>query len=440
MIRDQEEHFSKDALVKLFEERVVKSRAVGLDGTRLDMFAAKLNAEAELISRKTLQGCYKFTAYREKLILKGSSRLPRQISVPTVRDRLTLRAICNSLTDQFPNARSLPPHYYIKAIADLIRSPNDPVSFIRVDVMDFFPSIDHYRLIKLLERSGCKPFLLKLIQGSIENRTGKSRNNNVNPIGVPQGLSISNLLSAVFLGSIDADEKKKGGYFRYVDDILIVEKSHLATQRYKALHTALADIGLKPHPMGTSGKTDITRVSDGIDYLGYHLTPSKVSVRDSSYHRMFSNLSKVFTQYKYRQNAEHFIFKLNLRITGCVVDGKRKGWLMFFSQTENLSQLKYLDGFVQRAISKLGIAGRREEVARFVKTYHEIRFKGLKSNYIPNFDSFSLDEKYRLISTVTGKAVEELGSRSVTDTDREFKELVSREVADLEQDVLNHES
>lgn len=433
----QIDHFQEDALSRLFESRIVKSRAVGLDGTRLEHFTEILASEAALIERKVTSLNYNFTSFREKLILKGANRYPRQISIPTVRDRLTLRAVCNAVAETVPQARSSPPHSYIKNIAAEIKASSEPCSFLRVDVRDFFPTIQHERLLEQLLSHGIEDFLSNLISKAIKNKTGANSSARNDDIGVPQGLSISNILSSVYMLELDAAQTKIGGYHRYVDDILVIAPSHLITARYRQLHTSLMAIGLTPHTMGVAGKTEIKRVVEGIDYLGYHLTPSNISVRASSYNRMFANLSKVFTLYKYRKNLNQFILKLNLRITGCIVDGKRKGWLMFFSQTDDLSQLKYLDDFVTKQCKKYNVNSLDVHVSRFIKSYHEIRFKGVDSEYIPNFDQYTLEKQYELINMLTGTSVEELSSRSIEDTDRVFKELVAHEVTDLEIDVMN---
>jgi RNA-directed DNA polymerase len=437
MLSVQESLFDKEVLRELFASRIVKSRAVGLDGTRLEMFEGNLAYETALIERKVLARTYSFTTYREKLISKGADQHPRQISIPTVRDRLTLRSVCNALTDNIPSARSKPPHNYIKQITSLVRDSREPLSFLRVDIRNFFPTIKHDALLFLLERLGCEPFLIDLIYKAIANGTGLSARGKVSTLGIPQGLSISNLLSSIYMTDLDSQQATIGNYHRYVDDILIVEPSHTITKRYMELHASLIGIGLEPHPMDRPGKTEIKRIGEGIDYLGYRITPQKNSVRTSSYNRMFANLSKVFTSYKYKKNIRQFLFKLNIRITGCVVDGKRKGWLMFFSQTDDVSQLKYLDQFVESQCKKLNVDTDKAVISRFVKAYHEIRYRGVGSSYIPNFDSFTLDQQYQLISNLTGATIEELGTRSREATDYEFKALVAREVADLEQDVLN---
>ena len=432
----QKKHFTQESLRDLFESRIVKSKAVGLDGTRLEGFADRLTAETALISRKVDTLDYRFTNYREKLISKGAKRFPRQISVPTVRDRLTLRGVCNCLAELAPEAYGTPPHSHIKAIASLIKDSTEPLSFLRVDIRDFFPSIDQQRLMSVLKRLGCEDFLMHLISGAIRTATGPRIIGMSNEVGVPQGLSISNILSSIFMKEFDDQQAPRGFYRRYVDDIIIIDRSDLIARRYKEVFAALSSFGLQAHPLGSSGKTEEKRISEGVDYLGYNLSSKMISVRDSSYQRMFSNLNKVFTTFKYKRKMEQAVFKLNLRITGCIVDGKRKGWLLFFSQTEDLSQLGFLDAFVVRQCWRYGINTKKHEIARFIKCYHEIRYKGLESGYIPNFDSFELQRKYELIATLTGTSIAELNTRSVETTDREFKQLVAREVADLEQDVL----
>ncbi|MEG3146448.1 reverse transcriptase domain-containing protein [Sphingomonas sp. RT2P30] len=430
-------HFDHRHLKNLFETRVIKSQAVGLDGTRLKVFGRNLDEETNLISRKVLASTYRFTPYREKLISRGSDRLPRQISIPTVRDRLALRAACNSLSALAPASRTLPPHRYIKSISDLIRGSTEPLSFLRVDVRDFFPNIDHTLLTEQLKNIGVERFLLDFMQKALSNPTGFTKQSSPRTVGIPQGLSVSSILSSIYMIEFDRTQIALGTYHRYVDDILIVCPSRELKNRYISVHDGLSKLMLTPHAMGRSGKTEEKRISDGIDYIGYHLTPLKTSVRDSSYNRMFANLSKVFTFYKYKRNYNQFIFKLNLRITGCIVDGKRKGWLMFFSQTEDMSQLRFLDDFVKLQIARVGVPYDKEPPCRFIKTYYEIRYKGESSNYIPNFDAFSLEQQYELISSITGASMEELASRSIEITDTEFKTIVAREVADLEQDLLD---
>lgn len=432
----QAEYFSERYLHELFDRRIVKSRAVGRDGVRLSAFRANLDREIALISKKVLSGHYHFTPYKERLISRGPHRNPRQLSIPTIRDRLTLRATCDALAAIAPKAISSPPHAYVKSITEIVRAPSDPLSFVRVDVRDFFPSIEHDRLLRILMDFGAEPFLVTLVREAISTPTGSSRGASGPRLrGVPQGLSISNILSSMYMRDVDKGVGL-GEFFRYVDDILVVCPTHRDGRVFKDVVLRLQQIGLDAHSPGTEGKSEIKRVSEGIEYLGYRIHPKCVSIRKSSYRKMFTNVLRVVTDYRYKKKSNPLLFRLNLKITGCIVDGKRRGWLMFFAQTEDISQLKYLDRFVLKQLKRVGAENVQDQVKRFVKAYHEIRYKGLESTYIPNFDNYDMERKIAFISQMTGTSIEELRKASLAYLDEEFQSLLSREIEDLEQDVI----
>ena len=109
---------------------------------------------------------------------------------------------------------------------------------------------------------------------------------------------------------------------------------------------------------------------------------------------------------------------------------------MFFSLTENLKQLQYLDRFVKRQLHRVGFPDERiAEAKTFVKSYHEIRFNLSDSSYIPNFDEFTQDKKVEVITTLTGRALEEVLTWDVENIEVEFNRLISKEIQGLEQDV-----
>lgn len=269
---------------------------------------------------------------------------------------------------------------------------------------------------------------------AVQTATGKSGENRR---GVPQGLSISGALSGIYLKSLDQKFRARfENYFRYVDDILCVVDEGEEKQVIRSIEKSLNSLGLKIHDEGVEGKTEIKDLQDGIDFLGYHITPTSISVRESSYKRMFSNLLKVITDYKYRKNVNRTLFRLNLKITGCIVDGKRRGWLMFFSRTEDLSQLKFLDIFVSEQLARIKFpAGEKGKVARFIKAYHEIRYNISETTHIPNFDNYDLSQKKRVISNYRGLKDIEIEAWDAPKIEDEFSKIVSSEVHDLEEDV-----
>lgn len=108
--------------------------------------------------------------------------------------------------------------------------------------------------------------------------------------------------------------------------------------------------------------------------------------------------------------------------------------MMFFAQTDDKSQLKFLDKFVNQELQKIGID--RSNIKTFIKSYHEIRFNLDNTQYIPNFDKYDFPARLQFISLMTGADMVELEARSVEQIEAEFSRLVTKEVSDLEKDII----
>jgi hypothetical protein len=238
----------------------------------------------------------------------------------------------------------------------------------------------------------------------------------------------------------DAIQRRKyENYFRYVDDILLICKTSTADETLKAIGRSLSSTrGLVIHKKGVAGKTEISPVVEGVDFLGYRICPDKVSIRDSSFRRMFKNILKVITEYRYRQDTDRLVFRLNLKITGCTVDGRRRGWMMFFSHTEDMSQLSHLDAFVKQQLNRVDVPRKEQQrIKRFIKAYHEIRYNITLTGYIPNLDKFTRADKVEAVAALSPYSIEEVANWEDEYLDLEFSRRMSKEVHDLEQDVGN---
>lgn len=436
-----EAYFSLKSLTSLYYDKISLSKAVGRDGVRGGKFESQLSDEIDIIRRKVADQSYEFTGFKERLISKGAHKPPRQISIPTFRDRLTLRALCEIISEVFSDASSSPPHEYIKNIRNILKDVNNDYCFLRIDIKDYYPTINQEILLQKIRRRIKKVELINLINKAIKTPTGK-KNVEKNQVssGVPQGLSISNILSSIYLLSLDAKYQSQSDfyYFRYVDDILVICPKALATSIYKKIYLDLSSLNLEPHDLryGKSGKTEISDIKQGVEYLGFKISKSELSVRSSSYNRMFSNILKVFTSYKYSRDKNRLLFRLNLKITGCIFDDKRRGWLFFFAQSENLHQLKYLDKFVSNLVDKYNLSSIKKDIKTFTKAYHEIRYKADRTKYIENFTKYSQSQKIKLIELLTKKTEEEIQTWNVDKIDFEFRQLAFKEVALLEKDLI----
>lgn len=432
------ERFSRDSLKRAYQERISTSRSVGTDGIRQEAFAANLDNEIDLILRKVHACTYRFTTYKQKLISKGAHRLPRPLSIPTLRDRLTLRVLNDLITEVFRDARLWRPHVFIKNIRTALLSHAEGLSFVRIDIENFYPTIDHQKMLRKLRQQVRKPQLVHLVHAAILNATSGTTPTGC---GIPQGLSISNILASIYLHSVDLKFRGKYLYFRYVDDILVICEANSANAIFDEITKELKKLGLSSHTLGRTGKSQITSVESGIEYLGFHLTPSKISVRESSYARMIANLLAVLTDYKHlpkrTRNEDRFVWRLNLKITGCIYNETRYGWLFFFSQIDNLPQLGRLDSFVTSQLIKRELGHLRPKVKNFLRSYHEIRLNLRNTKYIPKFDDFDIDDIIRELSKAEGRSENDIRT-SFTEAEikQKFTRLIERQTRSLEKDLI----
>lgn len=425
--------FKESNLQFLFEKKISKTRAVGRDGVRANQFAGHVAQEVELISKKVAKGTYKFTKYREKLISKGAFRPPRMLSIPTVRDRIALRALCDFLAEVYPDAVTRKPHEYIKSIKGDLKACGPNAAFLRVDVRDYYPSVDREILVGYIRKRIKKAEALSLIENALSTPTLRSDEG-----GIPQGLSISNVLANVYLQDLDAKLKKHLRYYRYVDDILVICKSSShAKEIFEEIKWRLKqERRLECHELSDSGKSCIRSIDQGVDYLGFHLARSKISVRDTSLKKMVGSIISLFSKFRNVQNDTKLLWLLNLRVTGCRLEGKNYGWLFFFLQTEDLRQLARLDRLVRKQITDGGRSHLLGRQKTFIKAYHEIRYNNEATKYIPNFDNIDTDYMIDVISTLTGKAKVEVEAKGEKFIRSEFYKMIRKEVSVLERDIL----
>ncbi|WP_454849566.1 hypothetical protein [Rhizobium binxianense] len=176
--------FSIDNLNSIFKDRISQSGTVGKDGVHPGAFEKNLDQELALIRKNVLTEKYRFTTYKQRLVLKGAGKLPREISIAGVRDRITLRALNNTLSKLFDDAKPTLAHQYISEIKRYIRPLGDDYSFVQIDVQNFFPSLLHNELMRRLRGKIRYKKLLSLVLTAIQTATGTVGNNDR---GVPQG-------------------------------------------------------------------------------------------------------------------------------------------------------------------------------------------------------------------------------------------------------------
>jgi RNA-directed DNA polymerase len=443
--------FTKKNLTTIFVDHIRTSGAVGLDRVSPSSFEKSLPKEVGSLCKKIHSGKYIFTRYKQKLISKGAGKNPRIISIPTVRDRLVMRGICDFLSDTFDNITLEIPQVKIAHLKGALESGLYS-DYIKIDLTNFYPSINHDRLIKALRKKIRKPEALSLIKKAIETETvaegprGKTAGKNI--LGVPQGLSISNILAEIFIIDFDHHMNKLDEifYLRYVDDILILCKPGCVETIAANSIDFLKKLELEPHELASagSGKSSKGKLGLEFDYLGYKVIGDKLSIRTPSIHKFESSIAKIFTTYRYRlihakndpdrtKARDICEWRLNLRITGCIFNGKRLGWVFYFSQINDTTPLRWVDRTIAAFEIRFGLEG-KIKAKRTLKTYYEAaRTDKATHRYIVNFDGMNIQEKKEVLERYLGVYL--LAGVSDEDIERFFRMRISAVVKELEEDL-----
>jgi RNA-directed DNA polymerase len=403
----------------------------GLDGISPEIFETNKADHFEIVIGKCLNGSYKFTPLLQKLSSKGKGKAPRVISISTVRDKIVLSLLKDYLHNVFSDCVNKKlPNCYIKEIGTLIHDniESDNLCCYKADLQNFYGTIDRSILMGKLRNRIDDENVLRLIKRAISTPTvpyGYKRKDKAklcDKKGVPQGLSISNILANIYLKEFDADmETLCLNYFRYVDDILVFnfgEDKSCVKPKMKILVDNLrltinfskTDCVANTHlesclELKLSECAEWVNPGFKFEYLGYSFDGTKITVRDSTVERFINSIVTYFTKFKNRpdkspENQDKdmivFIDELNEKITGAISDHKQYGWIFYFMEINNLDLLFYVDNVISglfRMLIEFNFC-KPVNLKKLSRAHYEVK-KCDTSKYIHNYNAYDTFQQKR---------------------------------------------
>lgn len=422
-MEDINEYFNPVHFTKFYNEKLKRKKGGGLDGLTPATFWNHYEKKLDDIASRCLSGTYKFSPYKEQLILKGRDKFPRILSVPSMRDRMILGVLNQYLQKAFPEAvNNQVPNQYIKDIGDFMaQHSSEKVYFFKTDIKGFYDSIDLDTLYRKLEPS-VDASVLQLIKTAINTVTVSkggarlSSNQQLRLTGIPQGLSISNILAGISM--LDFDESIENHcdvntlYKRYVDDILILSTTPIDARFVDEFKCELIikGVSLRLSP----DKTHYGIVGDkSFEYIGYSFKSTLcISIRQKNTQTFLNRISRLISRYRSQKENpftrprfiiedqafdDYYIALINLKLSGFKTLNHLYGWLPYFQAMTDIQLLYQLDTVVHKKFLKgLEI---ENKIKHLPKVYWDIK-KHAGKNMLKDFDALKEigDMKAYLIS------------------------------------------
>lgn len=318
--------------------------APGIDGMRIEDFAAFAHSHWSTIRQQLVDGSYRPQPVRRVTIPKpgGGERL---LGIPTVIDRVIQQAIAQVLTPIFDTDFSASSFGFRpgRSAHEALRQVQAHIKAgyriaVDLDLARFFDNVQHDVLMARVARKVRDKRLLALIGRYLRAGVLIGESIQATDIGTPQGGPLSPLLANILLDDLDRELERRGHRFaRYADDLVILVRSQRAGERVKtsvsAYLTGKLKLAVNEH------KSRVVKTND-CEFLGFTFPGVKLRWSD----RAFADFKHHVRRLTGRSWGVSMAYRLG-KLAQYV-----RGWMGYFGISDYYRPIPELDQWLRRRV------------------------------------------------------------------------------------------
>lgn len=327
----------------------------GIDGVSVMEYEHELSHHLEKLQANLKDGTYSPLPIVRKYIDKAGGG-KRPLGIPTVRDRVAQKALCNVIEPIFEKEFSSDSYGFRpgKGCKDALREVDRELRtghcfVLDADIKSYFDTIDHEILMDKIEKHVSDSRILQLIrqylsQGVIDGLSGWSPEE-----GTPQGAVISPILANIYLNELDWNISETGvRIIRYADDFVIIcETKDKAEEILDKVRKWCESVKLTLHPDKTR-IVDMSKPKEYFDFLGYRFRRSPRTGKLNRFVRP-SSLKKIRSKIKPKtKRCNGFAMETIIES----INPSLKGWYVYFKHAD-ASNMKAVDGWVRMRLRSI---------------------------------------------------------------------------------------